>query len=101
MCAGAGINYNPKGYTPKDTSGLVNRGNAFGMAMYTKPYAGEATPSSVAQSSGNTQMPYSEGQQQAQPASMPRATTGRFSFNNGNFRIGESTMNSSDAGLNI
>lgn len=40
-------------------------------------------------------------QQQTQPSPTPRATTGRFSFNNGNFRIGGSTMNSSDAGLNI
>ena len=40
-------------------------------------------------------------QQQAQPSPTPRPTTGRFSFNNGNFRIGESTMNSSDTGLNI
>lgn len=40
-------------------------------------------------------------QQQAQPELMPRATTNRFSFNNGNFKIGGSTMNSSDTGLNI
>ena len=57
--------------------------------------------------SGSTMPAYADGQQpmaqqqQVQPASMPRATTGRFSFNNGNLRIGDSTMNSSDAGLNI
>jgi hypothetical protein len=97
MCAGAGIKYNPNGYTPKDTTGLVNRGNVAGMTMYTKPYAGEAT-SSMPQSSAS---PQPMTQQQVQPASMPRATTGRFSFNNGNFRIGDSTMSDSDTGLNI
>ena len=56
-------------------------------------------------SSGNSQMPtYADGQQQqqqVQPASMPRATTNRFSFNQGSLRIGDSTMNASDTGLNI
>ena len=73
-----------------------------------------STTTSVSQNSGNSQMPSSSGnsqmptyadgqqqQQQVQPASMPRATTGRFSFNTGNFRIGESNMNASDTGLYI
>jgi hypothetical protein len=64
-------------------------------------------PSAMPQSSANLFMPtYSDGQQplaqqQAQPASMPRATPGRFSFNQGSLRIGDSTMNASDSGLNI
>jgi len=40
-------------------------------------------------------------QQQTQNSSMPRATTNRFSFNQGRLRIGDSTMSGSDTGLNI
>jgi len=56
----------------------------------------------TSQPSGGTPS-YADMQQQPQDlqATAPRPTTGRFSFNNGNFRIGESTMNSSDTGLNI
>ncbi len=89
----------------QDTSHLFSPGSPF----YYKPSDANAvtTPSSIPPSSASSAMPaYVDaqqpmGQQQVQPASMPRATTGRFSFNNGNFRIGDSTMNSSDAGLNI
>ena len=62
---------------------------------------------SMPQSSANSFMPaYSDqqqpmAQQQVQPASMPRATTNRFSFNRGSLRIGDSTMNASDTGLNV
>lgn len=46
---------------------------------------------------------YSDMQQQPQDlqASAPKETQRRFSFNNGNFRIANSSMDSSDSGLNI
>jgi hypothetical protein len=103
------MKYNPNGYVPKDYAkeGYINKGNFFGFTRWEKP---EATipNSAMPQSSASSPMPaYVDGQQpmaqqqQAQPLPTPRATTGRFSFNQGNFRIGDSTMNSSDAGLNI
>ena len=101
MCVGPGMKMGQGTYTPRDFAkeGYVNKGQAFGFTRWEKP---ETQSSSISQSSGNTQMPYSDGQQQqVQPASMPKATTGRFSFNNGNFRIGESNMNASDTGLNV
>lgn len=112
MCM-PGFKYNPNGYTPRDYAkeGYINKGpGLFGLTRWEKPETQSSPasqPSSMPQSSANSFMPaYSDGQQpmaqqQIQPASMPRATTGRFSFNQGNFRIGESTMNSSDSGLNI
>ena len=102
MCVGPGMKMGQGTYTPRDFAkeGYINNGQGvFGGTSWKKP---ETQSSPASQSSGNSQMPYSDGQQQqVQPASMPRATTGRFSFNNGNFRIGDSNMNSSDAGLNI
>ena len=87
----------------QDTSKLFSPGSPF----YYKPNDANVgtAPSSIPQSSAmpayvDAQQPMAQ-QQQAQPSPTPRATTGRFSFNNGNFRIGESTMNSSDAGLNV
>jgi hypothetical protein len=77
----------------------------FGLTLQSG--APRQAPSSIPPSSASSAMPaYSDaqqpmGQQQVQPASMPRATTGRFSFNNGNFRMGDSTMSGSDTGLNI
>jgi hypothetical protein len=97
-----GIKYNPNGYTPRDYAkeGYINKGpGLFGLTKWEKP---ETQSSPASQSSGNSQMPYSDGQQQqVQPASMPRATTNRFSFNQGSLRIGDSTMSGSDTGLNI
>ena len=102
MCVGPGMKMGQGTYTPTDFAkeGYINKGQAFGFTRWEKP---ETQSSPASQSSGNSQMPSSDGQQQqqVQPASMPRATTGRFSFNNGNFRIGESNMNASDTGLNV
>lgn len=89
----------------QDTSKLFSPGSPF----YYKPSDANAvtTPSSIPPSSASSAMPaYVDaqqpmGQQQVQPASMPRATPGRFSFNQGSLRIGDSTMNASDSGLNI
>ena len=46
---------------------------------------------------------YGDMQQQLQDlqASVPKETQRRFSFNNGNFRIADSSMDSSDSGLNV
>jgi len=90
----------------QDTSKLFSQGSPF----YYKPNDANVVtePSSIPQNSASSAMPaYVDGQQpmaqqqQVQPASMPRATTNRFSFNRGSLRIGDSTMNASDAGLNI
>ena len=109
MCM-PGFKYNPNGYTPRDYAkeGYIDKGPwLFGINRWEKPTSPVTQPSDMPQSPASYAMPaYVDGQQpmvqqQVQPASMPRATTGRFSFSNGNFRIGESTMNSSDSGLNI
>jgi hypothetical protein len=111
-----GMKFNPEGYKPRDLAkeGYINKGQSIwpGFTRWEKPES--TTPaSSIPQvpqasvSSGSPMPVYVDGQQpmaqqqQVQPTSMPRATTGRFSFNQGNFRIGDSTMNSSDTGLNI
>ena len=102
-----GIKYNPGGYTPRDFAkeGYINKGPGFfGLTRWEKPETQSSPMPQASVASGSTMPAYADGQQQqqqVQPASMPRATTGRFSFNNGNFRIGESNMNASDTGLNI
>ena len=94
-------------YTPRDFAkeGYINKGpGLFGLTRWVKPETQSSSMPQASVASGSAMPTYTDGQQQqqqVQPASMPRATTGRFSFNNGNFRIGESTMNSSDTGLNI
>lgn len=94
-------------YTPRDFAkeGYINKGpGLFGLTRWVKPETQSSPVPQAPGASGSPMPTYADGQQQqqqVQPASMPRATTGRFSFNNGNFRIGESTMNSSDTGLNI
>ncbi len=99
MCVGPGMKFGPGNYTPTNFAkeGYVNKGDVFGFTKWEKPEA--TTTNSAMPSYSDAQQPMA--QQQVQPASMPRATTGRFSFNNGNFRIGDSSMNSSDTGLNI
>jgi len=112
MCMPFGGNFKPGAYTPKNYEklGYINKGQAFGFTRWEKPETQSSPtsqPSSMPQSSANSFMPaYSDqqqpmAQQQVQPASMPRATTNRFSFNQGSLRIGESTMSGSDTGLNI
>jgi hypothetical protein len=112
MCLPFGGNFKPGAYTPRDYAkeGYINKGNIFGFTRWEKPETQSSPasqPSSMPQSSASSAMPaYVDaqqpmGQQQAQPASMPRATTNRFSFNRGSLRIGDSTMNSSDTGLNV
>lgn len=106
MCMPFGGNFKPGAYTPKNYEklGYINKGQAFGFTRWEKP---ETQSSPTSQSSASSPMPsYSDAQQpmaqqQVQPASMPRATTGRFSFNQGSLRIGDSTMSGSDTGLNI
>lgn len=78
----------------------------FGLTLQSG--APRQAPSSIPPSSASSAMPaYVDAQQpmaqqqQVQPASMPRATTNRFSFNQGSLRIGDSTMSDSDTGLNI
>ena len=106
MCM-PGIKYNPGGYTPRDFAkeGYINKGpGLFGLTRWEKPETQSSPMLQASVASGSPMPAYVDGQQQqqqVQPASMPRATTGRFSFNNGNFRIGESNMNASDSGLNI
>lgn len=108
MCVGPGMKFGPGNYTPTNFAkeGYVNKGDVFGFTKWEKPEA-TTTNSAMPQSSASSAMPaYVDGQQpmaqqQVQPTSMPRATTGRFSFNQGNFRIGDSSMNSSDTGLNV
>ena len=94
-----------KAYTPTNFAklGYANKGQAFGFTRWEKPETQSSPMPQTSVASGSPMPTYVDGQQQqqVQPASMPRATTGRFSFNNGNFRFGESTMNSSDSGLNI
>ena len=109
MCVGPGMKMGGT-YTPRDFAkeGYINKGpGLFGLTRWVKPETQSSPVPQASVASGSPMPAYADGQQpmaqqqQVQPASMPRATTGRFSFNNGNFRIGESTMNSSDTGLNI
>ena len=109
MCLPFGGNFKPGAYTPKNYEklGYINKGQAFGFTRWEKPETQSSSMPQASVASGSPMPAYADAQQpiaqqqQVQPASMPRATTRKFSFNNGNFRIGESTMNSSDTGLNV
>lgn len=88
-------------YTQRDFAKeeYINKGQAFGFTRWEKPETQSSPVPQTPGASGSPMPTYSDGQQQqqVQPASMPR----RFSFNNGNFRIADSSMNSSDSGLNV
>jgi hypothetical protein len=113
MCAG-GLSWSPNNRTSfpeQDRASLVPGETILGIKKYVRPNGENANQSaSMPQSSivngspvpiyNNSQQPIVQ-EQQMQSMSTPRATTKKFSFNNGNFRIGDSTMNSSDSGLNI
>ena len=109
MCIGPGMKMGQGTYTPRDFAkeGYINKGQAFGFTRWEKPETQSSPMPQASVASGSPMPAYADGQQsmaqqqQVQPASMPRATTGRFSFNQGNFRIGESNMNASDTGLNV
>ena len=106
MCVGPGMKMGGT-YTPRDFAkeGYINNGQGvFGGTSWKKPETQSSPMPQASVASGSPMPAYVDGQQQqqqVQPASMPRATTRRFSFNNGNFRIGDSNMNSSDTGLNV
>ena len=99
------VAHNPNGYTPRDFAkeGYINKGPSMlpGFTSWEKP-ASTTTNSSLPQPSGGIPA-YGDMQQQLQDlqASVPKETQRRFSFNNGNFRIADSSMDSSDSGLNV
>ena len=111
MCVGPGMKMGGT-YTPRDFAkeGYINKGpGLFGLTRWEKPETQSSPMPQASVASGSPIPAYVDAQQpiaqQQQPqdlqATAPRPTTRRFSFNNGNFRIGESTMNSSDTGLNV
>ena len=81
--------------------------NQSGSDAMNKIFNSTNWPGKSAQTTGATQpSAYATGQQQMtaqeQTSSAPvPSKAGRFSFNNGNFRIADSSMNSSDSGLNV